>query len=201
MSRKTIVGLTGVFGSGKSTVSHLFEELGAAVVNADTLAHEALWKGSEVYKKVAGLFPEAEKAGAGELDRKAIAEIVFRDAKRRKELEKAVHPYVRSRIHEEIVRAEEPVVVLEIPLLFETGMNQFCDASVVVSSPAAAIQKRLKEKGFSVAQIKARLGAQMPLKEKIKRADYAVRNSGTLTETKKQVKKIWQQLKQKQEKS
>lgn len=228
MQTKLIIGLTGIFGSGKSTVAHLFEELGAAVVDADKLAHEALWKGSEVYKKVAALFPEAlpmsspnalvgdskslnprqkragmtlDRESRGDdnyiegLDRKVIAGIVFQDSKRLKDLEKIVHPYVRTRIQEEIDDAQEKVVVLEVPLLFEAGVDKFCDVTVVVSAPLTEIVKRLKEKGFSPDQIKARLKAQMPLKEKIKRADFVVRNIKTLKETKQQVEKLWRGFK------
>ncbi len=194
MSGKLIVGLTGVFGSGKSTVAHLLEELGAARIDADHLAHEALWKGSEVYKKISELFPGAEKPGAKELDRKVIAGIVFQDVKKLKALEKLVHPYVRARIQEEIEGSQEKVVVLEVPLLFESGVDKFCDVTVAVSAPLIEIQKRLKEKGFSPAEMKARLKVQMSLKEKIKRADFVVRNTKTLKETKKQVGKLWQEL-------
>lgn len=197
MSGKTIVGLTGIFGSGKSTVAHLLEELGAARVDADQLAHEALWKGSEAYKKIAALFPGAEKPAAKELDRKVIAGIVFQDPAKLKELEKIVHPYVRTRIQEEIADAQEKVVVLEVPLLFEAGVDAFCDVTVTVSAPMTEIEKRLQEKGFSEAEVQARLKAQMPLKEKIARSDYEVRNSKTLSETKQQVEKLWQQINKK----
>ena len=194
MNSKLIVGLTGVFGSGKSTVAHLLEELGAARIDADQLAHEALWKGSEVYKKIAALFPGAEKPDAKELDRKVIAGIVFSDSSQRRELEKIIHPYVRVRIEEEVADASESIVVLEVPLLFEAGVDRFCDVTVTVSAPQEEIRKRLKEKGFSSADIQGRTEAQMPLKEKIERSDFVVTNTDTLEQTKQQVEKLWKEL-------
>jgi dephospho-CoA kinase len=190
---KVIVGLTGTFGSGKSTAAHLFEELGALVVSADSVAHEALWKDSDVYKQIVALFPEVPKDENG-LDRKALAKIVFQDEARRKKLEAVIHPYVRVRMEEEIADAESSVVVLEIPLLFEADFGWLCDKTVVVSAPQDVIEKRLKEKGFEEQEIRARLAAQMPLKEKESRADYVVDNSKSLKEIKLQVEKLWREF-------
>jgi dephospho-CoA kinase len=193
MKEKLIVGLTGAFGSGKSTAAHLFEELGALVVSADAVAHEALWEDSPVFKKIAAAFPEVSLTEKG-LDRKQLGAIVFQDEKRRQQLEEIIHPYVRSRMEEEIADAEEAVVILEIPLLFETGFDALCDKKVVVSAPQDAIEKRLKEKGFEAQEVRARLAAQMPLKEKEKRADYVVDNSATMKEIKNQIEKLWREL-------
>ena len=193
MKNKLIIGLTGVFGSGKSTAAHLFEELGALVVSADAVAHEALWEDSPVYKKIAAAFSEVPVTERG-LDRKVLGAIVFRDESRRKQLEEIIHPYVRARMEEEIADAEEAVVVLEVPLLFETGFDALCDKTVVVSAPQEMIEKRLKEKGFEAQEVRVRLAAQMPLKEKEKRADYVVDNSKTLKEIKQQIEELWKEL-------
>jgi len=187
-----IVGLTGCFGSGKSTVAHLFEELGAFVVSADRLAHEALEKGSEPFAKIKTQFKDA--LDGQKLDRKKLAKIIFSDAERRKDLESLVHPYVFKRIAEEIADAEERMVVLEIPLLYETGYDQYCFTNVVVTAPEKAIWARLEEDGFTEKEIRARLAAQMPLEEKARRAHLVIDNSGSLAKTKEQVKKIWNKL-------
>lgn len=190
---KLIVGLTGVFGTGKTTVGHLMEELGACLIEADKLAHEALWKGGENFKKVAEAFPEAVKEN-GDLDRRKIAGIVFKNKKRRVVLEDIVHPYILARMQEDILGASESVVVLDVPLLFETKFHKLCDLTVVVSAPANVLKKRLIEKGFAPEDIKLRLAVQMPLKEKVKRADYVINNAKSLKETKAQVAKVWKKI-------
>ena len=192
---KLIIGLTGIFGSGKSTVANLFEDLGATVIGADLIAHEALWKESPVYDKIEKLFPEAEKNVKG-LDRKSIAAIVFKDAVRREALEKVIHPYVRTRIETEIADAEGMIVV-EVPLLFESGFDWLCDVTLTIEASEEVILKRMKEKGWNAEDVRARWKAQMPLAEKIKRSDHAVRNDKGLEEIKKEIKKLWKNLHEK----
>ena len=189
---KILVGLTGGFGTGKSTVAHIFESHGASIVNADTLAHEALFKDSPVYAEIKKIFDVPEdKLG---LDRKRIAEIIFRDPVRRKQLEAIVHPFVWARMVEEATDAESRVVVLEVPLLFESGFDKFCDFVVTVSASQQEAVKRLLEKGFSVSEIEARTNAQLPLEEKIRRSKYKIENSGTLDATRREVEKVWKDL-------
>ncbi|MBI3316433.1 MAG: dephospho-CoA kinase [Candidatus Omnitrophica bacterium] len=190
---RTIIGLTGSFGSGKSTVAGLFQELGAAIVDADKITHELFEPGHPEFKKIAALF-KGKQVLSQTLDRKKIAEIVFRDAALRKKLEAIVHPYVFSRMVEEITDAEEPVVVLEIPLLFETGFHQYCKYTVVVAVSEAQAARRLKERGFSAQEVKKRWAAQLPLSEKMKLADFIVDNSGEFKKTKDEVKKIWKKI-------
>ncbi len=189
---KILVGLTGVFGSGKSTVGHMLEELGACVIDADHLAHEALLEGSPVYDEIAKLFPEA--AGASGLERKKIAPLVFRDDQKRKALEKIIHPFVYQRMGEEAALAEERVIVFEVPLLFETRFEAFWDFSITVSASEQARRGRLLEKGFSKEEIEARLRAQFSQEEKEKRSDFVINNSETLDQTRREVEKIWKGL-------
>ena len=190
---KTIIGLTGGFGSGKSTVAHFFEELGAYVVDADKLAHEALMPGSSVYEKIRQEFKDAVIGQEG-IDLKKLAGIVFRDPERKKKLEAIIHPYVFNRILEEINDSEDAAVVVEVPLLFETGYNQFCQHVVVVSAPEPLTTQRLLEKGFSEEEIVARRKAQMPLEEKQSRADIVINNSGTFQQTRRVVEEIWKRF-------
>ena len=191
---KWIVGLTGGFGTGKSTVAHMWEALGACVIPADELAHEALMKGGPGYDQTRALFKgDAVETDQG-LDRRKLAEIIFHDPKRRQQLEALVHPYVRQRLWDEIAEAEEGVVVLEIPLLFETGFDRFCDQTVVVNAPDSVADKRLLAKGFSMRDIENRRRAQMPLDQKLKRAHWVIENSGTLESTRREAEKVWKNL-------
>ncbi len=192
MKRHLIIGVTGGFGTGKTTVADLLEELGAYVVDADKLAHEALMEGSSVYEQVLKIFPEARTADG--FDRKKIAAVIFTDAEKRKKLESIVHPYVLERIEEEIVDAEEPVIVLNVPLLFETKLNLRCDKVVVVGASADAVRERLKERGFTEKDMELRAKAQWPLEKKMEKANYVINNSGNLESTRREVEKVWKDL-------
>lgn len=188
-----VIGLTGCFGSGKSTVAHLFEELGAFRVDADALAHEGLLPGSEVYAKIAAEFPQAVKAG-GHIDRAKLAAEIFGQPEKRKKLEEILHPYVFQRIASEVSNAAEKIAVVEVPLLFETGFDQYCAEVVVVAAEENQVIERLSEKGFNKKDIEARLKAQMPLSQKKEKAAFVVDNSKSFEETKKQVENIWKKI-------
>ncbi len=200
MMKKLIVGLTGIFGSGKSTAAHLFEELGATVISADQLAHESLWKDSPIYDQVKVQFPEVSETSEG-LDRKALGAIVFRDENRLRKLEALIHPYVRQRMESEIVDAETDIVILEVPLLFEAEFHWLCDVTIAVQASRELIHKRLQEKGFASEEVNIRHQAQMPLEEKVRRADFTISNEKSLKETKEAVEKLWKKLKQKSQTS
>ena len=192
MKKHIVVGLTGGFGTGKSTAAGMFQELGAWIIDADRIAHEALRKESPVYGEISKLFPEA--VTSGDLDRKKIAAVVFNQPEKKKKIELLVHPYVFERMEQEISEAEETVVVLDVPLLFETGLDQRCDLVCVVDAPETAVRERLKERGFTEKEIDARKKAQMPLEEKKKKANFIINNSQDLEQTKQDVEKIWKGL-------
>lgn len=185
-----LIGLTGNFGAGKSTVARFFREKGGAVVNADQLVHEAYRVRSRLYQKLRSLFPELK----GRLDRRRIARIVFRDARKRRSLERLTHPYVFSRIREEIRKKPKPVVILEVPLLFESGYYRQTDCNVVVRAKTEEVLKRLARRGYPETEIKTRWRAQMPLSEKIRRADYVIDNSDGFKRTREQVVQVWKQI-------
>lgn len=185
------VGLTGGFGSGKSTVAGFFKKLGARVVDSDRLAHEVFKKGHPMFPGVRALFPETK----GVLTRSRAARAVFSDPKRRRALESLVHPYVFQRIREEIARAKAPVIVLEVPLLFESGFDRACDVTVTVRSPERMVLGRMRRRGFSEKEVRDRLRAQMALSEKVRRADYTVDNSKSPGKTRGQVKILWEKFK------
>ena len=191
---KKIIGLTGSFGCGKTTVAHGFQTLGAKMIDADAIAHEALMAGSEIFGLIVQLFGKEIIGNDGHINRRKVSELIFKDSIKRKALETIIHPYVFERMEEEIREAEEKVVTLHVPLLFETGLDQRCDQTLVVTAPENIILQRLREKGFSESEIRARLDAQKPQEEKVLLANFVIDNQGSLEETHRQVREVWDQL-------
>ena len=187
------MGITGDFGSGKSTAARFFGELGARVIDADKWAHQALRKNSPVYPQIVRQFQEACDA-KGRVDRKKMARLVFKNPRRRKKLEAAIHPYVLDRIRREIEKAGEKIIAVEAPLLYESGFDRFCDKTVAVTAPVKSVYGRLKQKGYTPAEIEARQKAQLAAEEKKKRSDFVIDNSGNYQQTRREVKKIWKSL-------
>ncbi|HPW64513.1 MAG TPA: dephospho-CoA kinase [Candidatus Omnitrophota bacterium] len=194
MVQKLIVGLTGGFGSGKSTVAKAFRGLGAATIDADKVAHAALRKSSPLFKKIAALFPEALSGCGRYFHREKIAEKVFADPAKRERLEALVHPYVYREIRKMAAAAKRKVVIVEVPLLFEAGFEGLCDWTVVVTCKPSTRMARLKSKGFSPVQIKAREKAQMKESLKAAKADFVIDNSGSESKTGKSAKRLWERL-------
>ena len=187
-----IIGLTGGIGTGKSTAATMFAKLGLPVHSADDAVHKLLGKGGKAVKPIAKLFPDAVKAGA--VDRQALGKIVFGNAAKLKKLEDIMHPLVQKDERDFVkkARAKKAVaVVLEIPLLFETGAHLRCDCVVVVTASLAERKKRvLKRKGMTAAKFNAIVKAQMPETEKRAYADFLVATDKGLAHTKAQVKAI-----------
>lgn len=199
-SKKILLGLTGSFGCGKSTVSQAFVQLGAGHVDADAIVHDVLSRKGPVYDQVAKLFQGTKIRGSRTsvrgslLDRKKIAAVVFRDPVKRKKLEAILHPYVFERMLDDMAGMKQKVVILDVPLLFETGFDRYCHKTLVVQSPPDVVRRRLSKRGFSEKEVIARQKVQMPLKAKIKRADYVIDNGGSLVKTQEQVRQIWKKL-------
>jgi dephospho-CoA kinase len=192
-----LVGLTGGIGSGKSTVARLLEKRGAVVFDADLLAREAVEPGTPGHTAVIDRFGADVLAPGGELDREALASIVFADPAARRDLEQIVHPEVRRLFAEgtEAYRDSDRVVVFSAPLLVETGMHTAFEILVVVSATVATqIQRLMRQRGMSEASIRARIDAQAPLEDKAAVADFLVDNEGTLDELESQVERLWTDL-------
>jgi len=185
-----VVGLTGGFGVGKSSVAQLFKNLGAEVIDADEIAHAAMKKGSPVFDSIIELFEEALHPGGKKMDREKVAEIVFTDSKKRKELEAIIHPYVYEKIKEEIEASERKVILVEVPLLFEAGFETLCNKIAVVACNSAVKMKRLKKK-FTEQEIRARERAQMPEALKAQKANFVIDNSKSIYQTQREVERIW----------
>ena len=192
-----LVGLTGGIGSGKSTVARLLEKRGAVVFDADLLAREAVEPGTPGHAAVIERFGADVLAPGGELDREALASVVFADPSARRDLEEIVHPEVRRLFAEgsEAYRDTDRVVVFSAPLLVETGMHTAFEILVVVSATVATqIERLMRQRGMSEGSIRARIDAQAPLEDKAAVADFLVDNEGMLDELESQVDRLWSDL-------
>ena len=190
------VGLTGGIASGKSEVARLLAEHGAVVVDSDLLAREAVLPGSPGLAAVVAEFGTAVVAEDGSLDRPALARMVFADPRRRAALEAIVHPYVRRR-SAEIAAAAEPgsVVVHDVPLLVETGLQDRYDVVVVVDADQEAQVRRLTTvRGMSPDDALARISAQADRDTRLAVADIVVPNDGDLDSLREAVTALWQEL-------
>ena len=192
-----IVGLTGGFGSGKSFVASLFKRLGAKVVDADKLGHKALKKGSAAYKRVVAAFGEDVLFPDLSINRKALAGIVFANRKKLAKLNRIVHPGIIRDVVKRIEScAKSEVLIVDAPLICETNITGLMNVLIVVkASKRNQIERCSKKLGMKEKDVRRRIVAQMPLNRKIRMADYVVDNNGTKEDAKKQVRKIWQELK------
>jgi len=192
-----IIGLTGGFGSGKSFVASLLKRLGAKVVDADKLGHKALKKGSTTYKRVVAAFGKKILAPDHSIDRKALAGIVFANGKNLSKLNRIVHPGIIRDISKRIRgAAKSEVLVVDAPLICETNITGLMNALIVVkASKKNQIERCSRKFGMEEKDVRKRMACQMPLNRKIRMADYTVDNNGTKEDTKKQVRKIWKELK------
>lgn len=192
-----IIGLTGSIASGKSTVSAILREIGAPVIDADAIVHELQQPGTEVTAAIAREFGPGVLRPDGSLDRAALGRIVFADPDRRRALEAIVHPAVRAEMQRRIeaLRQEgRPAVVLDIPLLYESGgWDRLVDEVWVVYVDRATQKARLMARsGLAPDEAEARIAAQSDLEEKARRAGRVIDNRGDLAETRAQVLAAWQ---------
>ncbi|MCX5666442.1 MAG: dephospho-CoA kinase [Candidatus Omnitrophica bacterium] len=192
-----IVGLTGAFGSGKSFVASLFKKLGAKVVDADKIGHKALKRGSVAYKKIVAAFGKKILYADLSIDRKALAGIVFADKKKLEKLNRITHPCIIKEISGKIKKGRKGgFMVVDAPLICEANITGLMDALIVVkASKKNQVERASKKSGMRERDVCRRIAMQMPLKKKIRYADYVVDNNGTKEATKEQVRKIWRQLK------
>lgn len=194
-----LVGLTGGIGSGKSTVARMLEERGAIVFDADVLARRAVEPGTPGHDAVVERFGANVLGPGGELDREALASIVFADPAARRDLEAIVHPEVRRLFAEgcERYRDTDRVVVFSAPLLVETGMHTAFEVLVVVATPVETqVERLLRDRAMNEQAIRARIAVQAPLEDKLAVADVVVDNDGSLEELEEQVGRVWSDLRQ-----
>jgi len=193
-----VIGVTGGLGSGKTTVAGMFKDLGAKILDADKIARRQLLPKGKCFKAVIKVFGK-NIVTSGKIDRKRVADRVFKDLKKLRQLEQIIHPEVRKEIIKKIqnykVRKRKTVIVLDVPLLFESKFHRHVDISIVVkASKAVQVARATKLLGMTKAEAQRRIKAQMPLRKKIRLADMIIDNQGSLIQTKKQVKLIWEKI-------
>ncbi len=195
-----VIGITGSIGTGKSTVARMFVRLGAKLIDADRIAHFVMKPYSNVWKSLVSAFGMEILNRNKTVNRKKLAEIVFRkQPEKLKRLNAIIHPEVARIMLSEIDSAWKtkiPALVIDAALLIEAGLGKVCDGVIVVTAGRKKQEERICVRGkFSWTEMKARLSMQLPLREKEKNADFVVDNSGSLKNTRKQVKKIWEEIK------
>ena len=189
--------LTGGIATGKSFCLSAFAALGAATIDADRLARDAVAGGSAGLRRVVDRFGASLLRPDGTLDRAALGRIVFTDRAARADLEAIIHPAVYSRIREWSANlpAGTHLAIADIPLLFETGQeHQFDTVIVCACEPAEQIRRIQARDRLSEAEARDRLNAQWPIEEKVARADHVIRTDGTMDETREQVKRVFETL-------
>jgi dephospho-CoA kinase len=188
-----LVGLTGGIGSGKSTVSALLGERGAVVIDADLIAREVVTPGGMAYAAVVDRFGRAVLDTDGRIDRAALADVVFRDAAARKDLEAITHPAVGQVMAERIAAVSESdrVVLLDIPLLAEKGRMGVAAVIVVDCPEEVAIERLVQHRGFDEADARRRIAAQLSREKRRELADLVIDNGGTLDQLVEQVDRAW----------
>jgi dephospho-CoA kinase len=191
------VALTGGIATGKSYCLQRFAALGAATIDADQLAREAVAPGSSGLRAVADRFGAGVVGADGMLDRAALARLVFANSKARAALEAIIHPEVYRRIRDWYANlpASTPVAIADIPLVFETGHNHDFDEVVVAAcAPEEQVRRVMARDGLPDAEARARLAAQWPIGEKVKRASGVIWTDRGFAETDRQVKDVYTRL-------
>lgn len=192
-----VVGLTGDAGSGKSTVALMLQEFGAQVLSADAVARAQAVPGSPVFEEIVRVFGAEYLTAEGTLDRRKLAGLVFRDESARARLNEITHPPVIEAVRREVEAARRRgpgVLVVEVPLLFETGCAALFDQVWVVTADRPVKIARLMERGLSRDLAERMLDSQFPEAEKAAHADRVIDNSGALEATRDQVRKLWASL-------
>jgi len=191
------VGLTGGIASGKSTVARFFAELGVPIVDADRVAREVVAPGTEGLAEVVAAFGEGVLDEGGFLDRKALGERVFAEETERKRLEAILHPRIAGRSAEKMaeIAGDAAYVLYEAPLIVENGLHRAMAALIVVAVDEETQLARLIERdGLDEGAAKARVAAQLPLRDKVDVADYVIDNGGDVEATRARVREVHETL-------
>jgi dephospho-CoA kinase len=194
-----IAGLTGGIASGKSTVSAFLEDAGAVIVDADKIAREVVQKDRPAWREIVGAFGRSILLPDGEINRTLLGEIIFNSPELKQVLNRIVHPGVISETAGRLAEIEKnqpgAVVILDVPLLIESGMNAGLSDIIVVYVPESLqIERLMKRDALTQDQALARIRSQMPIEEKKKRATIVIDNSGSREDTRINSLRVYQKL-------
>lgn len=190
-----VIGLTGGIGTGKTEVSRLLEQLGATVINADQVGHEAYTPHSGAWQEVVKAFGEDILQESGEIDRRKLGGIVFADPERLTTLNGIMHPRMADIVREKLGILETQgtdIAVVEAAVLFEAGWDALVGEVWTTESPVERVVERLQQRnGFAPEEIRKRIASQMPPEDRIRRADEVIRNDGELEDLETAVREVW----------
>ena len=189
-----VIGLTGGIGCGKSLVAQFFAELGALVIDADQLARAAIERGSTGFDEVIATFGDSILLN-GEINRKVLGELVFKDGAARGKLEAIIHPFVRKEFKDAVTSLKDnEVLVYEIPLIVETNAQNHFDIVITVESEYENRVERLRARGLHLSEIDLRIASQATRAQREEVADFVIENNGTHDELLRQVENIWDSI-------
>lgn len=189
-----VLGITGNIGCGKTTVAKMFEKLGAQVIEADKVGH-LLLKRKKVKERLVRAFGRSILDERGEVVRKNLRGIVFKDRKKLTQLNRILHPLMAEEMKKMISSSPRPLIVVDAAVLFEAGWQSLVDKVLVVTSSYETQMRRIKEAtNLSLEELEGIMQAQLPQEEKVKRADYVIENEGSLDELESKVKKLWEEV-------
>lgn len=195
-----VVGLTGGIGSGKSTVSAMLADHGAVIIDADAITRKLQEPGTEVFVDMVERFGQQIVASDGSLDRQAVADVVFADPEALADLNAMVHPAVGSEIANRLAAAADapvpdgataPIVVLDVPLLVETGRTDVAAVIVVDTDPDLQMQRLVQQRGLDAADASARMSRQATRQQRLDRADQVIDNTSDLDHLRSETDRVW----------
>ncbi|MCS7300646.1 MAG: dephospho-CoA kinase [Fimbriimonadales bacterium] len=188
------IAITGGVAEGKTTILQMFKARGAATLSSDALAATLLLPGTEVWTQLTETFGQAIQAADGTLSRDALAALAFGDSRLRRRLNQIMHPAVVRALETQLRTLDAPRVFVEVPLLIEVALQGWFDGVIVAQATPALQRQRLLARGIAPARATQVLRAQLPTRCKVPFADWVVRTHRSLTETERQVNRIWREL-------
>ncbi|WP_411747803.1 dephospho-CoA kinase [Psychrobacillus psychrotolerans] len=195
-----IIGLTGSIASGKSTVANMLSEMGFPIIDADLVARIVVEKGTATLETIKEVFGTQVIHEDGTLNREELGALIFSDPSKRKQLNDIMHPAIREEMlvqRQQLVQQGNPVIIMDIPLLFESRLQSFVDKILVVTvTEQKQLERLMARNGFTHEEARLRIQSQLPLSVKEEGADAVIYNNETIEETKQQLQKIlaiWEQ--------
>lgn len=195
-----IIGLTGSIASGKSTVANMLSEMGFPIIDADLVARIVVEKGTATLETIKEVFGTQVIHEDGTLNREELGALIFSDPSKRKQLNDIMHPAIREEMlvqRQQLVQQGHPVIIMDIPLLFESRLQSFVDKILVVTvTEQKQLERLMARNGFTHEEARLRIQSQLPLSVKEEGADAVIYNNETIEETKQQLQKIlaiWEQ--------